>query len=137
MSGVIGFDYVFRINLASRFFIPTVFNSFRASSAARENISSWSLLDRLDWNLFFIWLSVLPGKSFIKEDHLFPYTQKSLTNFISSFVVHLSRQISGSSVLYQRSRHYLPILPGKPLATATQFRVPKSLTLCTSILSSS
>ncbi len=69
--------------------------------------------------------------------HLFPWTRCRRTMFISSSSVHFFLLMFGSKWLCQRSRHCLPMRPGRLFDTLVQLRGPFSVTSYTRILSSS
>ena len=107
------------------------------SSRMLENGSSCSFFDRFELNLFLIESLVLPSISLAILLQLLPYWQNSLTIFKSSSWVHLALLMFGSKCLYQRSRHYREIRPGKHLDTLFQLHNPYLLTRSISIVSSS
>ena len=64
---------------------------------------------------FLIALSVRPGRCLAISAHLFPCSLCARCRVSSSSSVHGSFLIDGSSWLCQRSRHCLPLRPGRCL----------------------
>mmetsp|Transcript_78839 Transcript_78839/g.190597 ORF Transcript_78839/g.190597 Transcript_78839/m.190597 type:complete len:303 (-) Transcript_78839:51-959(-) len=81
-------------------------------------------------------LSVRPGRYLAMSAHLLPNLLCSSSSIRSSSSVHASLRMSWSRWLCQRSRHCLPVRPGKCWATSVQLRVPCTPTRCLTSASS-
>ena len=94
-------------------------------------MGTW-LAESLRRSVAFQWFltafSVRPSMTLAMSAHLLPTRLWAWMSWPSSVSLHASRLMSGLSWLCQRSRHCLPIRPGKYLAITLQFPWPCSPT---------
>mmetsp|Transcript_19212 Transcript_19212/g.48906 ORF Transcript_19212/g.48906 Transcript_19212/m.48906 type:complete len:458 (-) Transcript_19212:212-1585(-) len=92
-------------------------------------------IEEFQW--FLIELSVRPGSALAISAHLLPTLACSASSFSSSSGVHASFRMPSSSWLCQRSRHCLPMRPGRCEAICDHFLGPSSSTRRITVSSSS
>mmetsp|Transcript_10202 Transcript_10202/g.42346 ORF Transcript_10202/g.42346 Transcript_10202/m.42346 type:complete len:251 (+) Transcript_10202:1704-2456(+) len=83
---------------------------------------------KVEFQWFLMALSVLPGSILAISAHLLPWILWASSRVLSSSSVHPSRLISGLRWLCHRSRHCLPMRPGRSLAIIDHFLAPCSPT---------
>ena len=89
------------------------------------------------YKCWYEWLTYRPGRRLAISAHLLPRVMWAYNIFRSSSSCHASLDISGFKWLCQRSRHCLPIRPGKLEAIRDHFLAPYFLTSSKTLMSSS
>jgi len=112
----------------------------KANNAVRELcvISRAGLFEKrtVAFQWFFTAFSVLPGIAAAMSAHRLPIDLCASTRSFSSCSLHAPRLMSGLKWLFHRSRHCLPVRPGKQPATALHFLFPCVFTRLVKVTSS-
>lgn len=111
--------------------------TYACASNYMKNRGSFAILFfKLLLQRFLMLLSVLPLNDLAIRFHLPPHFLCSLRIFRSSSIVHFLFMTSGERVINQRSRHCLPMRPGRPCEIKVHLLAPYLVTLIVRISSS-